>query len=30
MNCLVGVSACPELGKAGRAKDVKVQIFQDS
>jgi hypothetical protein len=29
MDCLAGVSACPELGKAGKAKDVKVQIFQD-
>lgn len=28
MGCLVGVSACPELGKAGRAKEVKVQVFQ--
>lgn len=28
MNCLVGVSVCPELGKAGKAKDVRVQIFQ--
>lgn len=27
MNCLVGVSACPELGKAGKAKTVRVQIF---
>lgn len=29
MDCLAGVSVCPELGKAGKAKDVKVQIFQD-
>jgi len=29
MNGLVGVSACPELGKAGKANDVRVQIFQD-
>lgn len=28
MDCLVGVSACPELGKAGKAKEVRVQIFQ--
>ena len=29
VDCLTGVSACPELGKAGRAQDVRVQIFQD-
>lgn len=28
MDCLVGVSACPELGKAGKAKPVRVQIFE--
>jgi uncharacterized protein YcgI (DUF1989 family) len=28
MDCLVGVSACPELGKAGKAKEVRVEIFQ--
>jgi len=28
MNCLVGVSACPELGKAGRAKEVRTEIMQ--
>jgi len=28
MDCLVGISACPELGKAGMAKEVRVQVLQ--
>jgi uncharacterized protein YcgI (DUF1989 family) len=27
INCLAGVSACPELGKAGKAKPVRVEVI---
>jgi uncharacterized protein YcgI (DUF1989 family) len=29
IDCLVVISACPEMGKLGKAKAVKVQVYQD-
>jgi hypothetical protein len=28
MNCVVAASACPEFGKAGKAKDIRIQILE--